>query len=150
MTLKKLVEDYLNEAKMMQLATVSGDQPWSCTLYYVADESLNLYWISMENTRHSKEIGQHEKVSASIPIKFKDLVVVGVQAEGVAELVKNTEEIKRIMSLYTNKFNRGKDWYKNFIDGKNDHKLYRMKPRSFVIYDRENFPDNPRRELELA
>ena len=133
----------------MQLATVSGDQPWSCTLYYVADENLNLYWISTPDTRHSKQIHTNKKVAASIPVKFKDLTVVGVQAEGDAVLVEDTDEIKSAIRIYTDKFDRGEDWYKDFIDGKNEHKLYILKPRLFVLFDRENFPDDSRQELKL-
>ena len=116
---------------------------------FVCDEKLNLYWISTPDTRHSKEIHKHKKVSAAIPIKFTDLVVVGIQVEGDANFVEDTDEIKRIMRLYTDKFQRGENWYKDFMAGKNVHKLYRIKPRLFVLFDRESFPDNSRQEFKI-
>lgn len=149
MDLKNLIEAYLKEARMMILATVGGDQPWSCTLYFTADEKSNLYWISTSDTRHSKEISINKKVSASIPVKFEDLTVVGVQVEGDATLVSDPHEIERAIRIYTDKFNRGEDWYKDFIAGKNEHELYRLKPRLFVLFDRENFPDDSRQELKV-
>lgn len=149
MNLRKLIEDYLRIGRMMMVATVAGDQPWNCTLMFVADENLNLYWISKSDTRHSKEIHKHQKVAAAIPIKFADLTVVGLQVEGDAELVENADEIKHAIRLFTDKFNRGEAWYKSFIAGKNEHKLYKIKPRLFVLFDRENFPDNSRQEYKL-
>lgn len=149
MNLKKLIEKYLKEAKLMQLATVSGDQPWSCSLYYITDENLDLYWISTPDARHSKEIYKNKKVAASIPVKFDDLTVVGLQVEGDSRLVENDNEIKKAIRIYTDKHNRGEDWYKDFIYGKNEHKLYKIKPRLFVLFDKENFPDDSRKELKL-
>lgn len=149
MDLKELVKKYLKTGRMMMVATVSGSQPWNATLYYVADLDSNLYWISKPNTRHSKEIHKHKKVAAAIPIKFTDLTVVGLQLEGDAQVVEDSQELKRAARLYTDKYKRGEDWYKDFIAGKNLHKLYKIKPRLFVLFDRENFPDKERQEFKL-
>ena len=144
--LGNFIQKYINKGKMLQIATVSGDQPWSCTVYYASDENLNLYWISKPSTRHSQEIHKHSKVAASIPIKFDDLIVVGVQLEGIAELIEDQNEIKEKVKLYSDKFNRGDKWYQEFVAGKNPHKLYRIRPKLFVLFDRVNFPDNDRQE----
>lgn len=149
MNLRRLIKDYLKEGRMMAVATVSGNQPWNCTLMFVSDENLNLYWISAPDTRHSKEIQKNKKATAAIPIKYTGLTVVGLQVEGDAQLVKDSGEIKRAIRLYTDKHERGERWYKDFIAGKNIHKLYRIKPRLFVLFDRENFPKNSRREFNL-
>lgn len=143
---EELVKKYVKEGKMLQIATVNGSQPWSCTVYYASDDDLNLYWISTIDTRHSQEIKQNSKVAASIPIKFNDTVVVGLQLEGEAELIKNSEVIKKKAKLYSEKFQRGVDWLEDFIAGNNPHKLYRIKPRLFVVFDRVNFPEDSRKE----
>ena len=148
--LKQLVQKYLKDGRLLQIATVSNDQPWSCTVYYVADVDFNLYWISKPDTRHSNEIHRNAKVAASIPIKFDTLTVVGLQLDGHAELVEDEDEIKKAVKFYSEKFQRGKDWYEDFIAGKNEHRLYRIKPRSFVIFDRVNFPDDSRQEYILT
>ena len=147
--LRKLITDYLEEAKFMQIATVSGEQPWSCTVYFICDKNLDLYWISKPDARHSKEIHKNNKIAASIPVKFSDLTVVGIQVEGDADVIEVNYEIKRMIRLYTDRFDRGEKWYENFIAGNNEHKLYRIKPRLFVLFDRVNFPENPRQELKL-
>lgn len=143
--LELIIRQYIKEGRMLQIATVNGDQPWSCTVYYASDENLNLYWISKPDTRHSKEIQKHSKVAASIPIKFDDLTVVGLQLEGDARIVEDKEARDKV-KLYSDKFNRGEQWYKDFIAGKNPHKLYAIKPRLFVLFDRVNFPQNDRQE----
>ena len=150
MELKNLVQDYLEKAKLMHVATSSGIQPWAFTVYYAADKSYNPYWISTTDTRHSKEISKNKHVAATIPVKFDDLIVVGLQCEGAAAIIEEPAEIKQAIRLYTTKHNRGEDWYNDFVAGKNKHKLYRIKPRLFVLFDRLNFPDNPRQELELG
>jgi uncharacterized protein YhbP (UPF0306 family) len=149
MSLKELIEKYLGEAKMMQVATSVADQPWNCTVYFVADEEMNLYWISKPETRHSKEIAVNQKVGFAIPVQFTDLTVVGLSGEGNASEVASAEEIKKAIRPYADKFKRGEDWYKEFIGGKNPHKLYKIKPRMFALFDREHFPDNERQEYNL-
>lgn len=149
MDLRQSIEEYLKKARMMQVASVIGDQPWNCTVYYASDENLNLYWISKADTRHSKEILKNPKVGVAIPVKFDDLTVIGLSIEGDASLVEDIDEIKRVIRFYTDKFNRGEDWHKDFIAGKNIHKLYKIKPRLFVLFDRVNFPDNDRQEYHV-
>jgi uncharacterized protein YhbP (UPF0306 family) len=141
-----LVRRYLKEGKLLHIATVDGEQPWSCIVYYASDEDLNIYWISKPDTRHSRELSSNAKVAASIPIKFDDLTVIGVQLEGDAELVEDASEVKDKSRIYSDKFGRGEQWYGDFIQGKNEHKLYRVKPRLFVLFDRVNFPEQERQE----
>lgn len=148
--IKKLVGKYLQIGRMMQVATVKNDQPWCCTVYFVPDEKLNLYWISTPDRRHSQEILKNKKIAAAISIKhIPDEDVVGLQVEGDAQLVEDSEEIKKAIRLYADRHNRGEKWYEDFLTGKNQHKLYRIKPRLFVLFDEENFPNDPRKEWKL-
>lgn len=146
---KELVNKYLKEGRLMSVATVSGDQPWNFTAYYASDDHLNIYWISPIDTRHSKEIQANKKVAVSIPIKFDNITVVGLQVEGDAKLIEDTGEIKEAIKIYCDKHQRGEEWYKDFIAGKNIHKAYKITPRLFVLYDRVNSPDHPRQEFKL-
>ncbi len=146
MDLRKIIEEDLKTARMMQVATVVADQPWNCTVYFAADENLSLYWISKPETRHSMEIKNNSKVAAAIPVKFDNLIVRGLSIEGDAEEVTDQSEIEKGSKLYSDKFSRGQDWYRDFVAGKNPHKLYRIKPRKFALFDRVNFPDNDYQE----
>lgn len=131
---------------MMQIATVSGDQPWICTVYFVEDENLNLYWLSLPSRRHSQEIAKHKKIAIAIPIKFDKNPIIGIQAEGRAEVVTDSKQVARIMKSYTERYNAGKEFYDNFVAGKNKHLLYQFKPENFVLFDEVRFPNNPRQE----
>lgn len=138
--IEEIIRAHLQTGRMLQLATVSGDQPWSCTLYYVADQDMNIYWISKRKTRHSKELEAHSKIAGSIPIKFDDLNVVGLQIEGEAHVVTDKEVIKHGATLYSEKFERGGKWLALFLSGKSPFSLYKITPSSIEVFDRENFP----------
>jgi uncharacterized protein YhbP (UPF0306 family) len=146
----ELLRKYLDQQYMMQLATVADGQPWCCTVYYVVDDELNLYWASLPTRRHSQEIAQHNKVAAAIPVKFiNGEKVVGIQVEGTAEQVEPTPDIKKIAEKYATKFKRDGQWIDNFVAGKTEHRLYKLVPASFVLFDEQNFPGNPRIDISL-
>lgn len=126
---------------MMQIATVSGNQPWICTVYYAEDENQNLYWLSLPTRRHSQEIEHHNKVAIAIPIKHDKNPIIGIQAEGDASVVKEAEQIAKVMEAYTAKYDTGKDFYDNFMAGKNKHLLYRFTPNKISLFDEVNFSD---------
>ena len=147
MNVEDLVRRYLSKGRMMQVATLNNDQPWVATLYYVIDDDLNLYWISTPDRRHSREIHNHAKVAGAIPIQHElGQKVVGLQLEGHAELVKDPDEIAKAMKRYAERYERTGEWYRDFLAGKNPHKLYKIKPNLFVLFDEESFPNDTRRE----
>jgi hypothetical protein len=148
MDAKVLTKQYLlGDAKLMQVATVGGDQPWICTVFFVADDDLNVYWLSLPTRRHSREITVQQKAAAAIAVKH-DKPVTGIQIEGDAEEVTDAGVITDVMEKYTAKYDAGRDFYDNFLAGKNQHRLYRIRPRMFVLFDEVNFPENGRQEWQ--
>jgi len=131
---------------MMQLATLADGRPWICTVYYVFDQHNNLYWLSYPERRHSQEVEKNPNVAAAIAIKFEDKPVIGLQVEGKAETVQDAAIVKRVMDDYVDKYDSGKDFYDNFITGTNKHKLYKLTPELFVLFDELHFPNEPRQE----
>jgi uncharacterized protein YhbP (UPF0306 family) len=142
MSVEKLIKKYLNEAKIMQLATASNNQPWACSVHFVADDRLNLYWISNQNRRHSLEISKNKLVAATIPVKFPDHPVVGVSVEGEARIDSSPGSIE----LYDSKFGLGAKFKKKLQSGEANEKMYVLRPKAFALFDQVNFPDNPRQE----
>lgn len=135
---------------MMQMATVCDGQPWCCTVYYVLDEAFNLHWASLPSRRHSQEIKNHNKVAAAIPVKFVNgEKVIGIQIEGTAEAVPASPGIRDITEAYAQKFKRDSQWVDDFTAGKTAHQLYKLTPSAFVLFDEENFPDDPRQEVKI-
>jgi uncharacterized protein YhbP (UPF0306 family) len=145
-----LIKKYLSKSRMMQIATVDNGQPWICTVYYVEDEGLNLYWLSLPTRRHSQEIAKQSKVAVAIPVKFDKNPIIGIQVEGTAEAIKSAGEIAKVMKKYVAKYDSGKQFYDNFIAGKNEHWLYRFTPKSFVLFDEVTFKDNTRKEWKVG
>lgn len=90
MNLKKLIRDYLKEAKLMQLATSVNNKPWVCSVWFGFDVDLNIYWFSSTKRRHSKEVMKNPKVGGAIvyPHTPKD-PPRGLQFEGTAKMADN-------------------------------------------------------------
>lgn len=148
--LKTHILNYLAKTRMMQLATSVDGQPWSCTVYFAYDENLNLYWISKPDARHSQEIIKNPKVAGAIAYNQQppQKSVSGLSFEGTAELLTGDEE-KRASELYIKQLNRDETLLEDIRSGKNPHKFYVIKPIRFVIFDTENFPNNPHQEYSL-
>src|SRR5436309_422879 len=101
MNLKPLIKTYLKEAKLMQLATSIGNQPWVCNVWFAADEELNIYWFSSITRRHSKELIKNKKVSAAMALpQTPDDTPRGLQVQGVAELLTEQADIYKAISVY--------------------------------------------------
>jgi uncharacterized protein YhbP (UPF0306 family) len=147
MAIEELIRQGLNQGKVMQLATVSEGQPWICTVHYVPDENMNVYWLSLPTRRHSQEIAKNNKVAITVPVKF-DQPVIGIQIEGAAAEVNNKDEIAKIMKLYIEKYHIGQKFYDNFVAGNNQHHMYKFTPSNFVLFDEVNFPGNGRQEWQ--
>ena len=135
--------------RMMQIATASGDQPWICTVYFVEDDDLNLYWLSFPTRRHSQEIAAHNKVAVAVPIKF-DKPVIGIQAEGVAEPVTDGRVVADVMRSYVERYNSGQQFYDLFVKGQNQHVMYKFTPSKYVLFDEVSFPGDARKEISLG
>ena len=148
-----LIREYITNAqtRMMQLATTSNGQPWICTVYYAVDDNLDIYWISMPSRRHSQEIAKNSKVAVAFAYNQQPPLpyVRGVQVEGEATLLSG-DEAKHGADLYAKQLNSDAKWIAAVLDGSDPHRIYRMKPTSFVLFDSQNFPDNSRQEWNLS
>lgn len=129
MDLRKLIEDYLKEAKLMQLATSLDNQPWVCSVWFAADEDLNIYWISSMNRRHSKEVMENQKVAAAIVLpQTPQDPPRGLQFQGIAELLENEADIDKAITLFAGRI-FPKEKIEEFMDSKtHPHSFYRIKP----------------------
>ncbi len=146
-SVEQLVRQNLSEGIMLSLATVSGVQPWATTLYYATDEQLNIYWVSTPARRHSQELAANYNAAASIPLDADPSSPnIGLQVQGIAGLVVDKLEVERAIKLYAEKFNSGEDYVANFLAGKDEHRLYKLAPRLFVLFDEKHFPDQARQE----
>lgn len=147
MDIKKLILAHLKKAKVMQLATSQNNQPYICSVYFVADDDLNVYWLSFPGRQHSQQIAANPKTALTVPVKL-DKPVIGVQATGNSRIFKEKEVVKTIIEKYIKKYNTGHDFYDNFLIGKNQHAMYRFIPEKFVLFDEVNFASQGKQEWQ--
>ncbi|MBC7836929.1 pyridoxamine 5'-phosphate oxidase family protein [Acetobacteraceae bacterium] len=148
--LRKLIEEYLAESKLMQLATSKNNQPWVCNVYFAFDESLNLYWISRPNRRHSGELRENEKVAGTI-VHSPDPKNPGrgIQFQGIAKEITDKEEMRVAMKFYAERYGMSPERVEALISGADGHLPYKITPTKYVLFDELNFPDNPYQEYKL-
>lgn len=144
----QMIKQYLAETKIMQLATVADGKPWVCTLHFVADKNANIYWLSLPTRRHSDEIAKNPNSAAAIAVKT-DMPVIGVQVEGMAEMVTDIETITRVMDLYVASHGTGKTFVDRVVQGIDNHKLYKLIPARIQLFDEVNFSKQPPKEWIL-
>lgn len=149
-SLKKLIKEYVQEAKLMQLATSVDNQPWVCSVWFATDEDLNIYWLSSITRRHSQELMKNNKVAGAIVLpQTPDDPPRGLQLEGLAELLTDKKDIDKAISVYAGRI-FSKEKIKELMEYKEKpHRFYRMKPTQFVLFDAVNFPDDSRQEVNL-
>ncbi len=101
--MEEKVKKILSNNLYMTLATVSSDgQPWSTPVFYAIDDDYNLYWYSRKDTRHSQNIKEINKISASIFAVSGEDKGVGIYIEGIAtELIE--EELDHAANTYAAK-----------------------------------------------
>jgi uncharacterized protein YhbP (UPF0306 family) len=149
---EELTRQYLEQAKVMQLATSANDQPWACTIHYYSDADRNLYWISTTERKHSQHIAQNPKVAAAILVHLntpEERYIIGISLQGTAELI-GEQLPTQIGQGYIQKLGRDPSLLSDIASGKNPHKFYCLKPSKIVLFDSKNFRDNPRQELALG
>ncbi len=151
MKLKKLIEEYLAKANLMQVATSRDNQPWACSVYFAYDEQLNLYWMSKPERRRSEELRLNEKVAGTIVLPHSPGDKVrGIQFQGVAKELRSHEEIEQGMKYYASRLGMKSDRVQVVLQNKSDHFCYKITPTLYVLFDAENFPDDPRQELKMS
>jgi uncharacterized protein YhbP (UPF0306 family) len=145
MTVRDAVISYLDTATIMQIATVSGEQPWAATVFFAADNAHEIFWLSPPNARHSRELNMNDRVAAtiSLPHQYGD-AWQGLQVEGTVKEI-DLSETEQLFQAYAERFNAH---YRlaALLSGDDASRLYRLKPSLFVLYDEQNFAAEPRQE----
>ncbi|KKR76972.1 MAG: hypothetical protein UU21_C0001G0026 [Candidatus Levybacteria bacterium GW2011_GWA2_40_8] len=148
--LRKLIKEYLQEAKMMQLATSLDNMPWICNVWFAADSDLNIYWFSSTTRKHSKDILKNPNVAAAIvlPQSPKD-TPRGIQLKGTAKVLDDQKDVDKAIAVYKYRIFPMETIEKFMKDPEFPHKFYKIKPSQIVLFDGVNFPEKWRQELNL-
>lgn len=140
---ESLIRQYLPAVNVMQLATSVDGQPWICTVHFYSDESLNFYWSSNRDRRHSQDIEQNQNVACYVLVHentSEENYVIGISVEGTAKFVGTNVDVA-VSQAYVNKLQKEADPSREF---------YSLKPTKIVLFDNKNFPDQARQEFNIA
>lgn len=144
---RQLIKDYLNECKLMQIATVSDGNPWVSSVWQATDDDLNIYFFSADNRRHSREIEEDNRVAGALALPHEPSDAPrGIQFEGVVVKLEDSEEVAKARNLYEGRIFDAEtiDMFMNHTE--KQHFFYKIIPSLIVLFDVENFPDDSRQE----
>lgn len=151
MNINEIYQNYLQDIKLMQLATCKDGQPWLCSVWYVMDEDGNIYYTSREKRRHSQEIMENNKVACTFVKDF----VQGLGEKGQALVISGSAEklsgqdCVKPFELY-NKENpklSNMQSLEDFTNNVGPHYFFKITPTEKVWFDEQNFPDKPRQQI---
>lgn len=147
MDLKQLIENYLQEARIMQIATVENGKPWVCTVNFAVDNNWNLFWMSVRSIRHSQEIKMSPIIAGAIvkdPTKIQ-----GIQFEGLAEELFG-DDILHANDVFEQRYGHKPERLEEAQSNDTSVRAYfKIKPTKIVLFDKIHFPDNPRQEYKI-
>ena len=98
------IHSLLKECNAMSLATCEDNTPWAASVFFVADDAFNLYFISGQSSRHSQNTATNSRIAVTINKDHSDWFTIrGLQIEG-SVTVSPVQERERVLALYLNKF----------------------------------------------
>lgn len=148
MTTKNLIEKYVKNNTVMQLATVSNGLPQLCTVHYAVDEDLNFYWFSARSSHHSQAIQASKNVAIGVlhSIELRQCV----HSQGQAHIATD-DEVMKAHDCYTKRFGENPENLKQAVSSDPESRAYYVyTPGEMVLFDLTNFPENPRQELIVS
>jgi uncharacterized protein YhbP (UPF0306 family) len=145
MDIKELAKDHIKNSYVMQLATSRDNKPWICNVHFLADDDLNMYWMSVPNCRHSEDLAANPLAAVAIAV-HTEMPLIGVQIEGKVEQLEFADH-EPLLHRYAARHNRA-DFVENALSGKAPFRLYRLTPTLISIFDLKNFPHSPKQEWQ--
>lgn len=112
--LRERLEDFLRRHTTMSLATVSPEGlPQSASVFYAADDGLNLYFLSSPNSRHCVNLKQNPQAAATIHADGQAWQEIrGLQIEGAVDWVTGVVQTTQAAKAYVARF----DFLKGLLD----------------------------------
>jgi nitroimidazol reductase NimA-like FMN-containing flavoprotein (pyridoxamine 5'-phosphate oxidase superfamily) len=142
--------DLLLEGKYMTLATADGDGvPWVSPLVYGCDASLNFYWASGIDARHSVNVRARPQAALSIfdPAQIPNSGVQGIYVEGAVSQIEETKLAAATTTFYQWRYpdpatfqqkRRGPEDFR----GDSPRRIYCLSPREIYGLNPEGDPEH--------
>lgn len=141
MTPAAVAQQYLQQGRVMQIATLHDGDPRVNSVYYVpADDMTAVYWMSEPRRRHSEDILNDARMAGTIALKT-DWPVAGIQFTGKGSVLEDQEKLQKIIEAYNEKYHdAAKGLYERMQQGTNKHLIYELTLESLELFDEVNFP----------
>jgi nitroimidazol reductase NimA-like FMN-containing flavoprotein (pyridoxamine 5'-phosphate oxidase superfamily) len=96
------IKDALDRTEFMSLSTIDTEGVWSYPVAFSYDEKCNLYFLSRLSARHTQNIVRDQRASVNIykTERTNHDGVIGLQARGTAQMVKEPAELAECIGLY--------------------------------------------------
>ena len=96
------VKEALDRTEFMAISTMGPDGSWTNPVQYGYSEKLDLYFVSMMDAKHVRNILSDPRISSAIfkTERFVDGEVLGLQLKGTAKHLTLPEEIEEAVRCY--------------------------------------------------
>ncbi len=100
------VQEFIQSQKLMVIAVANGKDVWIANVYFGVDENGALYFVSPEDTKHSKMILNNPNIAFSIAWfdSHNHRNRKAVQGKGICRPTENEEEIATGVKLHNENF----------------------------------------------
>jgi general stress protein 26 len=132
-TERQMILSLLEQTKDMTIATIRPDGfPQATTVSFVSD-GLKIYFGCGLKSQKAKNLSQNNKVSLTVNAPYESWSdIKGLSIGGVAELVADAAELKRVGALMLKKFPEISAFPGNVAD---ENALFRVTPRVISLLD---------------
>jgi nitroimidazol reductase NimA-like FMN-containing flavoprotein (pyridoxamine 5'-phosphate oxidase superfamily) len=132
---KEEVKLFLNDQYLMQLATVSGDQPGVSVMLYTIDDDLNFYFGTHADSYKIKNLKSNTKVSLVV----WEFGKIQVQANGISETIESKEEQDRVLDKLADAATKDVNfWPPLFRIKGGEYTVIKIKPTWMRVLDLSN------------
>lgn len=139
----------MENVKLMSVATVSKNKPWSATVFYAFDEKFNLYFLSRYYRNHSRHIEKNNSVAGTIAKQHKTFgaPTSGLQFSGTAGMLRG-KELEKAYKIFTKRFPRARKELSSWEvleSEKQPVRLYKIFVKKLILHDEIHFSKEKRR-----
>ena len=134
--LKNRALEVLEQGHLMSLGVADKEGVWVADVIYVFGESLNLYWMSDPEARHSVAIANNSQVAGTITVSNKTGEPnLGLQFSGLAQKIDGPRFDLAVKHL----IKRGHEAPSETEDVLDGDSWYGLKLEKLFLIDEENF-----------
>jgi uncharacterized protein YhbP (UPF0306 family) len=150
------IRQYLDDGKLMQVATQSSNGMWLCHVWYAYSPDLKeIVFTSNKSRQHSMDIQDNPSVSAgavAIPLEGLGQKVRGLTFSGNAHEAQVQDEIESAYMLYKERWPKVESMFslQDIITKATPMRMYILRPDKYSLWDEVNYPDAPQQQLTFS